>query len=115
MGLRNTRLILSEVEGSGPSLRRVPILSRARPPRNEVPGRALLRGQRQGEDLARLTDAAQGVAAERLEAGGAALGRGGELRRDQDLAAQRLAQSLDARDLIDGGADDGEVDAVGGA
>ena len=34
--------------------------------------------QRQGEDLARLADAAQGVAAERLEAGGATLGGRGE-------------------------------------
>src|SRR5713101_10087138 len=72
------------------------------------------RVERQGEDLARLAHAAQGMAAERLEAGGATVGGGGEGGRDEDLAIQRLAQRLNARHLVDSGSDDGEVDAVGG-
>src|SRR5258706_2066114 len=78
-----------------------------------VVSRQILKHQR--EDLARVAHAAQDVAPERLEAGAATLGRRGEGGRDEDLAIEGLAQRLDARHLVDGGADDGEVDAVGGA
>src|ERR1700730_8926542 len=65
-------------------------------------------------DLARLADAAQRVMAERLEAWAVAQ-RGGEFGRNEHLAAQRLAQGLDARDLVDRRTDYGEVEAGDGA
>ncbi len=67
----------------------------------------------QSEDLLRLPDAAQRMAAEGLEAAVAAHGRGGELGRDQNGPAERLAQRLDAGRFVDCGANDGEVEPVG--
>ena len=42
-------------------------------------------------------------------------GRGGELGRDENPAAERLAQRLDARNLVDRRSDDREVEAIDGA
>ena len=63
--------------------------------------------ERQREDLACLAHAAQDMVAERLEAGAAALGSGGEGGGDENPTIQRLAQRLEARHLVDGGTDDG--------
>src|SRR5712692_3005055 len=62
-------------------------------------------------DLAWLADAAQRVTAERAKAGTVAQ-RGGEFGGDQEIAAEHLAQQLDPRDLVDGRADDGEIEAI---
>ncbi len=55
------------------------------------------------------------MAAERFEAALAARSRSGEFGRDENRAPQRLAQSLDAGDFVDGGTDDGEVEPIGRA
>src|ERR1700731_2785877 len=45
----------------------------------------------------------------------AAAGRGGKFRGDQHLAAQRFAQSFNARRLVDGRPDYREIEAIGSA
>jgi hypothetical protein len=65
-------------------------------------------------DLSLVTHAAQGVIAEGLETAAVAEHRG-ELGGDKHLAAQGLAQGLDARDFVDRRADDCEVEAIDGA
>ena len=69
----------------------------------------------QRENLLRLPHAAQCVAAKRLEPSVGGARSGDELGGDEHRAAQRLAQRLDARDLVDRGADDGEIEPVGRA
>src|SRR3984957_1507865 len=66
----------------------------------------------QGEDLFTLLDAAQSVAAKRLEAAIGALHSLYELGGDQHRATERLAKRLDARHLIDRRADDREVEPI---
>ena len=65
-------------------------------------------------DRARLTDSAEPVTPERLEPVAVA-DRGGKLSGDKDSVSQRLAESLDARDLVDRRADHREVEAIDGA
>ncbi len=65
-------------------------------------------------DFSWVAHPAQRVVAERLEAAAVA-DHCGQLGRDEHPAAQGLTQGLDARDLVDRRADDGEVEAVDGA
>src|SRR5688500_15617368 len=65
------------------------------------------------EELLRAADAAEGVAADRDEAGAVLRARGGgEGGREQHHLVGRAAHRGDARRLVDGGADDGEVEPV---
>src|SRR5215472_16272818 len=65
----------------------------------------------QAKNLPRFAHAAQLVLAERLEPAAVAH-RGGKLRRHQQIAAKRLAQRLDAGDLVDRGSDHREIETV---
>jgi hypothetical protein len=65
----------------------------------------------QSENFFRLAHSAEEVRTERLKLDSVA-GRGGELGRDENPAAQWLAQGLDPRDLVDRRADDREVEAI---
>jgi hypothetical protein len=67
--------------------------------------------QHQDENFPRLAHAAQRVAADQFEPAGIT-GRCSEFRGHQHLAAERLAQSRNARGLVDGRADHGEVQPV---
>src|SRR5437763_15431126 len=74
-------------------------------------GRIWLRTEVERVDIAGLAHAAQSLGAEGFKAAEVARG-GGELGRDEHLTPERLAQRLDPRHLIDGRADDREVEAV---
>jgi hypothetical protein len=65
----------------------------------------------QSENFFRLAHSAEEVRTERLKLDSVA-GRGGELGRDENPAAQRLAQGLDSRYLVDCRSDDREVEAI---
>jgi hypothetical protein len=65
----------------------------------------------QSENFFRLAHSAEEVRTERLKLDSVA-GRGGELGRDENPAAQRLAQGLDPGYLVDRRSDDREVEAI---
>ena len=67
------------------------------------------------EQFLRAGDAAQGVAAEADEAGAGRAGGLGEGGGEHDILVERAAHAVDARHLVDGRADDREVEAVGAA
>src|SRR5262249_40652933 len=67
------------------------------------------------EHLARFAHAAQAVAAEPAEVAAQRGAGADEGVGDEEVAAEFLAQRLETAGLVDGGADGGEVEPVGGA
>ena len=72
-------------------------------------------GAHQREQLLGLAHAAQHVAAEGHQAVRRALGRLRKGRGDDQLLVERPTHGLDPTDLVDGGPDHGEIEAVAGA
>jgi hypothetical protein len=68
-----------------------------------------------GIDLARFAHAAQPMKAQRSQLRSKRRRRAEEGIWDEELAVQLPAKAFEARDLVHQGADDGEVEAIGGA